>query len=175
MKYGIAFVGAAACLSQLLSCCFKGYLDDPEKTAESLSKSGWLRTGDVAYYDKEHFFFIKDRIKELIKVRGFQVAPAELEELLLTNDLVSDAAVIQILDENSGELPRAYIVLKEGICGDDEDIRQEIYEWVKERVAPYKRLDGGIVFASEIPKSPSGKILRRILRDLVKTELHIFK
>lgn len=99
------------------------------------------------------------------------MAPAELEELLLTNDLVSDAAVIQIPDEDSGELPRAYIVLKVGIDGNEEDIRDAIYEWVKERVVPYKRLDGGIVFSNVIPKSPSGKILRRVLRDQVKEEL----
>jgi 4-coumarate--CoA ligase len=99
------------------------------------------------------------------------VAPAELEELLLTNDLVSDAAVIQIPDEDSGELPRAYIVLKDGIDGNEEDIRDAIYEWVKESVVPYKRLDGGIVFSNVIPKSPSGKILRRVLRDQVKEEL----
>jgi 4-coumarate--CoA ligase len=125
----------------------------------------------LAYYDKDGYFFIKDRIKELIKVRGFQVAPAELEELLLTNDLVNDAAVIQIPDEESGELPRAYIVLKDDIDGDKDEIKDAIYEWMKERVAPYKRLDGGIIFTDVIPKSASGKILRRILRDQVKEEL----
>jgi acyl-coenzyme A synthetase/AMP-(fatty) acid ligase len=98
------------------------------------------------------------------------VAPAELEELLLTNDLVSDAAVIQIPDEDSGELPRAYIVLKDGIDGNEEDIRDAIYEWVRANVVPYKRLDGGIVFSNVIPKSPSGKILRRVLRDQLKEE-----
>eukprot|EP00980_Cylindrotheca_fusiformis_P028911 scaffold22672_cov141-Cylindrotheca_fusiformis.AAC.14 len=148
-----------------------GYLNDPDQTAECLSSSGWLRTGDVAYYDEENYFFIKDRIKELIKVRGFQVAPAELEELLLTNDMVSDAAVIQVPDDDSGELPRAYIVLANDIeARGNDDIREAIYEWVKERVVPYKRLDGGIVFSTAIPKSPSGKILRRILRDQVKEE-----
>jgi 4-coumarate--CoA ligase len=125
----------------------------------------------LAYYDKDGYFFIKDRIKELIKVRGFQVAPAELEELLLTNDLVNDAAVIQIPDEESGELPRAYIVLKDDIDGDKDEIKDAIYEWMKERVAPYKRLDGGIIFTDVIPKSASGKILRRILRDQVKEQL----
>lgn len=142
-----------------------GYLDDPEKTQECLSSSGWLRTGDVAYYDEEGFFFITDRIKELIKVRGFQVAPAELEELLLGHDMVTDVAVIQIPDEESGELPRAYIVLKQDCAKSHEEMETEIYEWVKEQVAPYKRLDGGIVFVEAVPKSASGKILRRILRD----------
>jgi len=148
-----------------------GYLDNPDKTAECLSKSGWLRTGDLAYYDEDGYVFIKDRTKELIKVRGFQIAPAELEELLLTNDLVNDAAVIQIPDEFHGELPRAYIVLKEATTDDNEEAtKASIYEWVKGKVAPYKRLDGGIIFTDVIPKSASGKILRRLLRDQVREE-----
>jgi 4-coumarate--CoA ligase len=97
-------------------------------------------------------------------VRGYQVAPAELEALLLTNDLVTDAAVIQVEDEASGELPRAYIVLTDKEM-DEDKARKDIYEWVKQRVAPFKRLDGGIAFTDAIPKSASGKILRRILRD----------
>jgi acyl-CoA synthetase (AMP-forming)/AMP-acid ligase II len=153
------------------------YLDEPEKTKECMSSSGWLRTGDFAYYDEDGYFFITDRIKELIKVRAFQVAPAELEDLLLGHEYVNDVAVIQIPDEESGELPLAYIVLKDGCisCDDDDDdkekdqqeqvMKEAIYEWVKERVAPYKRLDGGITFVDSIPKSASGKILRRILRD----------
>ena len=143
---------------------FQGYLDDPDQTALCLSSSGWLRTGDVAYYDEDGFFFIADRMKDLIKVRGFQVAPAELEALLLTNDLVSDAAVISVSDENSGELPLACVVLQKKDVQKDK-AKKEIYDWVKERVAPFKRLDGGIVFVDSIPKSPSGKILRRILKD----------
>lgn len=141
-----------------------GYLDAADKTAECLSKDGWLRTGDVARYDEDGFFYITDRLKELIKVRGYQVAPAELEALLLTNEHVKDAAVIPVLDEASGELPRAYVVLK-----DTEEAgtktEHEIEEWVKERVAPYKRLAGGVIFTDEIPKSASGKILRRLLVD----------
>mmetsp|Transcript_32227 Transcript_32227/g.74034 ORF Transcript_32227/g.74034 Transcript_32227/m.74034 type:complete len:149 (+) Transcript_32227:61-507(+) len=144
-----------------------GYLDAPDKTAECLSASGWLRTGDVAYYDEDGYFFITDRLKELIKVRGFQVAPAELEALLLTNENVQDAAVIQIPDEGSGELPRAYVVLKEGCDATEDDIKA----WIKERVAPYKRLDGGVVFTDSVPKSASGKILRRLLRDQLAEEM----
>ena len=144
-----------------------GYLDDHDKTAECLSHSGWLRTGDVAHYDEDGYFFITDRIKELIKVRGFQVAPAELEALLLTHESVNDVAVIQIPDDEAGELPRAYVVL-----GDSEKAQatteDDIKEWLKERVAPYKRLEGGVVFTDAIPKSASGKILRPILREQVK-------
>jgi len=122
----------------------------------------------------------------LIKTRGFQVAPAELEELILGHDDVNDVAVIQIPDEASGELPRAYIVLKakekeEGSANHDDDkeheekLKKDIYEWVKERVAPYKRLDGGIVFVDSIPKSASGKILRRILRDELAEQMKASK
>jgi 4-coumarate--CoA ligase len=146
-----------------------GYLDDPERTAECLSDSGWLRTGDVAYYDEDGYFVITDRLKELIKVRCYQVAPAELEALILTHDNVQDVAVIQVPDEESGELPRAYIVLK----ADEVSQRvgeEDIKAWVKERVAPYKRLDGGVSFVREIPKSASGKILRRILRNQLVAE-----
>lgn len=143
-----------------------GYLDDPEKTDECLSESGWLRTGDICHYDEDGYFYITDRLKELIKVRGYQVAPAELEALLLTHEQVNDVAVIQIPDDLSGELPRAYIVKDPAADVSEEDIKA----WVKERVAPYKRLEGGVVFIDVIPKSASGKILRRLLRDKLAEE-----
>ena len=163
-----------------------GYQDEPQQTKDCLSSSGWLLTGDMFYYDEDGYFFMTDRIKELIKTRGFQVAPAELEELILGHDDVNDVAVIQIPDEASGELPRAYIVLKaeekeEGSTDHEDDKEHEeklkkcIYEWVKERVAPYKRLDGGIVFVDSIPKSASGKILRRILRDELAEQMKVAK
>jgi 4-coumarate--CoA ligase len=142
-----------------------GYQDEPVRTAECLCpESGWLRTGDAAYYDADGFIYIADRIKELIKVRGYQVPPAELEALLLTHPSVADAAVVQVPCERSGELPRAYVVLKNDAPIAEAD-EQSVYNWVKERVAPYKRLDGGVVFIDTIPKSASGKILRRVLRD----------
>lgn len=139
----------------------QGYYNEPEKTAEALSRSGWLRTGDVAHYDEDGFFFITDRVKDMIKVRGFPVAPAELEALLLTHAAVADAAVVATaFGEN--ELPRAHIVLK-STWEAQQTTAQQIQDWVKERVAPYKRLDGGIVFTDQIPKSATGKILRRLL------------
>jgi 4-coumarate--CoA ligase len=150
-----------------------GYMDDPENTRACLSESGWLRTGDVAFYDEDGFFYITDRMKELIKVRGYQVAPAELEALLHQHEAVQDVAVIQVPDEASGELPRAYIVLKEQAVGSVTE--KDIYEWTKERVAAYKRLDGGVLFTDTIPKSASGKILRRILRDHVKAAMAEFE
>ena len=167
-----------------------GYLDNPAQTNDCLSAQGWLRTGDIAYYDNDGYFFITDRIKELIKVRGHQVAPAELEAVLLTYPDVVDAAVIGIHDDYAGELPRAYVVRRCAMINStisnsensDEEVPEtnaikyntvtesDIYEWVKERVAGYKRLDGGIIFVDAIPKSASGKILRRILRDQAKSE-----
>jgi len=141
-----------------------GYHNDPEKTAECMSKGKWLRTGDLAYYDEDGFFYITDRLKELIKVRGYAVAPAELEELILTNEHVQDVAVIPVPDEDSGELPRAYVVLKP--MSDLEKVTEKyLQDWVKERVSPFKRINGGVVFVDHVPKSASGKILRRILRD----------
>jgi 4-coumarate--CoA ligase len=147
-----------------------GYLNDEVGTSECLSPSGWLRSGDLAYYDEEGFFFITDRIKELIKVRGFQVAPAELEALLLTHEAISDAAVIPVPDDEAGELPRAYVVLNSTEAA-SEIQEKDIYEWVKEKVAPYKKLKGGVIFTDVIPKAASGKILRRVLRDQVKAEM----
>ncbi len=143
-----------------------GYLNDPDKTAECLTETGWLRTGDLAHYDEDGYLFITDRVKELIKVRGYPVAPAELEAVLLKHPAVADAAVVSILDEESGELPRAFVTLK----ADKKISDKELYEFVKDQVAPYKRLDGGITFVDEIPKSASGKILRRILREQVRRE-----
>jgi len=144
-----------------------GYLDDPVATKQTLSESGWLRTGDVGYYDEDGFFYITDRAKELIKVKGMQVAPAELEALLLTNEHVKDVAVTSVPSEEFGELPRAFVVLK-----DDTESKavtgEEIQEWVKERVARFKQLGGGVVFIDQIPKSASGKILRRLLKDEAK-------
>ena len=145
-----------------------GYLKETEKTKECLSDDGWLRTGDMAYYDEDGFFYICDRIKELIKVRGYQVAPAELEELILSNQHVQDVAVVPIPDDESGELPRAFVVLKPS-TNKAECSEEALKEWVKERVSPYKRL-ASVKFVDEIPKSASGKILRRILRDEVKKE-----
>lgn len=108
-------------------------------------------------------------MKELIKVRGYQVAPAELEALLLTHPQLSDAAVIPLPDEDSGELPRAYVSLKYGV--DEDDVTEDdVKDFVKERVAPFKRLEGGVKFIDKVPKSASGKILRRMLVDQLKTE-----
>jgi len=138
----------------------KGYLRDPQATAEMIDPEGWLRTGDIGYCDDEGQLFVVDRLKELIKTNGRQVAPAELEALLLLHPSVADAAVIPTGDQEAGEVPKAFVVLKNAVSGDE--IGQEIMDFVAGRVAPYKRIRG-VEFVSEIPKSPAGKILRRIL------------
>ncbi|KAF7279389.1 hypothetical protein GWI33_007331 [Rhynchophorus ferrugineus] len=136
----------------------QGYHNNQKATDEIL-QDGWLRTGDLAHYNERDFIFITDRVKELIKVKGFQVAPAELEELLRDHPKVADAAVIGIPDMVSGELPRAYIQLKENTNTDD------INRFLNDKVAKYKRLEGGIEFVKEIPKNSAGKILRRQLKE----------
>lgn len=142
----------------------KGYLNRPDATAETIDQEGFLHTGDIGKVDKQGFFFITDRLKELIKVKGMQVAPAELEAIILTHPLVADCAVLGINDERAGELPKAYVTLKPGNQPSNENAT-EIIKFVENRVAPFKRLKGGLEFIDAIPKSPSGKILRRILKD----------
>ena len=137
----------------------KGYLGQPEKTEECLDQDGWLRTGDVAHIDVDGYVTITDRQKELIKVLGFQVAPAELEAVIVTHPGVNDSCVIGVPDEKTGEIPRAYVVLKPECVGSVSE--QEIADFVCSRVADYKRLGGGVVFCDAIPKTASGKILRR--------------
>lgn len=136
----------------------KGYLNCPEATAQTVDSEGWLHTGDVAYADGEGYFYIVDRAKELIKYKAFQVAPAELEALLLTHPSVADAAVVPSPDEEAGEVPKAFVVVREG-HGLTE---AEVLSFVAAHVAPYKKVRR-VEFVSQIPKSPSGKILRRLL------------
>jgi 4-coumarate--CoA ligase len=138
----------------------KGYLNNPEATAETIDADGWLHTGDVARIDANGNVFIVDRVKELIKYKGFQVPPAELEALIITHDAVADVAVIGIPEIEAGELPKAFVALKPGAEASEDDI----IEFVAERVASYKKIRL-VEFIDEIPKSASGKILRRFLRD----------
>ncbi len=135
----------------------KGYLNRPDATAASIDGDGWFRTGDVGYADEDGFFYIVDRLKELIKYNAYQVAPAELEAVLLTHPDIADAAVIGSPDEETGEVPKAFVVLHDSALDADA-----IMGYVAERVAPYKKIRR-VEFIDEIPKAPSGKILRRIL------------
>ena len=142
----------------------KGYLGQPQATAELIDNEGWLHTGDIGYADEDGALFIVDRLKELIKYKGRQVAPAELEAVLLSHPAIADAAVLPSPDEQAGEVPIAFIVLKEAASPD------EIMGYVAERVAPYKKIRR-VEFVDQIPKSPTGKILRRVLAQRVRQEM----
>jgi acyl-CoA synthetase (AMP-forming)/AMP-acid ligase II len=134
----------------------KGYLNKPEATSAMIDAEGWLHTGDIGYADEEGCFFVVDRVKELIKYKGMRVAPAELEALLLAHPAVADAAVVPLPDEEAGQVPKGFAVLK------GEATAEQIMGYVAERVAPYKKLRF-LEITDAIPRSPSGKILRRAL------------
>jgi 4-coumarate--CoA ligase len=137
----------------------KGYLGNPEATADTIDADGWLHTGDVGRIDADGHTFIVDRLKELIKVKGFQVAPAELEALLIQHPEVADVAVIGVPDEEAGERVKAFVVR----AGESQVSAETLQSFVAEQVATYKKL-GEVEFIDSIPKSASGKILRRELR-----------
>ncbi|KAH9608856.1 hypothetical protein KSS87_015895 [Heliosperma pusillum] len=136
----------------------KGYVGNKDATAETLLPEGWLRTGDLCYFDSDGFLYIVDRLKELIKYKGYQVPPAELEHLLLSHPDIADAAVVPYPDEEAGEIPMAFVVRKPGsnIAG------AQVMDYVAKQVTPYKKIRR-VSFVSSIPKNPSGKILRREL------------
>ena len=140
----------------------KGYFKRPDETRDTLDDEGWLHTGDIGHADDEGDFFIVDRLKELIKYKGMQVPPAELEAVLLSHPSVADAAVVPLKDPDACEIPRAFVVLKAPATA------AELMEYVAERVAPFKKVRR-VDFIDAIPKSPSGKILRRLLRDVAVT------
>lgn len=139
------------------------YLDNEEATSDVLIDDGWLRTGDVASYDEKGYFFITDRIKELIKVKGFQVAPAELEDIITSHAEIVDSAVIGREDALSGEVPIAFVVRKPN----SKITEQDIQDFVAQQVAPFKKLDGGVRFIETIPRTMTGKILRVKLKELL--------
>nr|WOP79056.1 4-coumarate:coA ligase 1 [Euphorbia maculata] len=138
----------------------KGYLNDPEATARTIDKQGWLHTGDIGFIDDDDELFIVDRLKELIKFKGYQVAPAELEALLLAHPQISDAAVVAMKDEAAGEVPVAFVVRSDKSNITEDEIKQ----YISKQVVFYKRIKN-VFFTESIPKAPSGKILRKILRE----------
>jgi len=149
---------------------FKGYWKNEEATKDAITPDGFFKTGDVGFQDKDHNFYITDRVKELIKYKGFQVAPAELEGKLMDHPAINDVAVIGINDEEQHtEVPRAYVVASDKNKTNEKDA-QEIVQWLGGKVANHKRLRGGVRFIDEIPKSAAGKILRRLLKDKAKEE-----
>lgn len=136
----------------------RGYLGRPDETRAAIDDAGWLRTGDIGHVDDDGHFYVVDRLKELIKYKGMQVPPAELEAVLLSHPAVADAAVVALADDECGEVPRAFVVPRKEVSAD------ELMRYVAERVAPYKKLRR-LEFIAAIPKSASGKILRRLLKD----------
>ncbi|CAM8945805.1 unnamed protein product [Rhodiola kirilowii] len=137
----------------------KGYLNDPAATENTIDKQGWLHTGDIGFVDDDDEVFIVDRLKELIKYKGFQVAPAELEALLINHSDISDAAVVSMKDEAAGEVPVAFVVRSNGSKITEDEIKQ----YISKQVVFYKRISR-VFFIESIPKAPSGKILRKDLR-----------
>jgi acyl-CoA synthetase (AMP-forming)/AMP-acid ligase II len=144
----------------------KGYLNNPSATAATVDADGWLHTGDIGFVDADGYLEVTDRLKELIKVKGYQVAPAELEALLLKHPKIADAAVIPIADEEAGQRPKAFIVAHSPLTV------EEVTTFVEARVAHYKRL-AQVAFIDAIPKSPSGKILRRVLVERERASLPV--
>jgi long-chain acyl-CoA synthetase len=137
----------------------KGYMKRPEETKRAL-RHGWLYTGDIAKMDEEGYFYIVDRLKDTIKYKGYSVFPAEIENVLYTHPSIKGCAVIGKPDPIAGEVPKAYVVLKEGAT----TTKDELIDYCKKRIAPYKRIRE-VEFAAELPKNIAGKILRRALKN----------
>ncbi|KAF2880012.1 hypothetical protein ILUMI_26170 [Ignelater luminosus] len=151
--------------NQVGEICFKGaaLMKGYVPTQEFLDENGFYMSGDAGYYDNDGFFYIVDRYKELIKHKGFQVPPAELESIILTYPAVKDCGVVGIPNERAGEVPLAFVALKENTTCTEK----EIVDFVAERISVQKRLYGGVRFVKEIPKNSNGKIMRRTLRELI--------
>lgn len=143
-----------------------GYFNNPKANSESWDEEGYFHTGDIAYCSEDLKFYIVDRKKELIKVRGFQVAPAELEAVILEHPHIVDAAVVGVPLGDS-EAPRAYVVAREGTSPTAAEVR----DFASARLARFKNLDGGVCFVDAIPKNASGKILKNQLREQAKKEM----
>nr|XP_039270552.1 4-coumarate--CoA ligase 1-like [Styela clava] len=145
-----------------------GYLGNTQATKRTINADGWIHTGDLGHYDEDGMLYVVDRLKELIKYKGFQVAPAELESVLLTHPDIKDAAVIGIPDVLAGELPKAFVVRKSPSLTEEAVIK-----FVERDLVHYKRLRGGVQFVETIPQSASGKILRRELRKMSIGKSHL--
>ncbi|XP_011687177.1 PREDICTED: 4-coumarate--CoA ligase 1-like [Wasmannia auropunctata] len=140
-----------------------GYWDNPEATRQTIDQDGWLHTGDIGYFDSKERLHVVDRVKELIKYKGYQVSPSEIETVLLSHPAVKDAAVAAKPDERSGEVPVAFVAKQPGATITAQDLQ----ELVKQKLSPQKWLYGGVQFVDAIPKNPAGKILRRELRAII--------
>lgn len=149
---------------------FNGYMDDKSSTDACLTADRWFRTGDIGYEDEKGNLHITDRAKDMIKFKGFQIAPTELEDILVEHPAVSDVAVIGVWNEEMhSEVPLAYLVSKDGSADASGNIAMAIMEFLRDRVVQYKHLRGGVIWIPQIPKSSSGKILKRELKDRAGT------
>ncbi|KAF5292799.1 hypothetical protein FQA39_LY13844 [Lamprigera yunnana] len=144
----------------------KGYFENEEATKNTVDEDGWLHTGDIAYYDEDEHVYVVDRLKELIKYKGFQVAPAELEAILIEHPNIKEVAVVGKPDLKAGELPTAFVVETPG----KTITEQEVHQFVADKISPEKRLRGGVRKIDAIPRNTTGKIMRNTLRELLKTE-----
>ncbi|KAG1354223.1 4-coumarate--CoA ligase-like 6 [Cocos nucifera] len=138
----------------------QGYLNDEDATSSTVVEDGWLMTGDIAYFDQDGYLYVLDRLKDTIKYKGFQIAPADLEALLICHPEILDVAVASAEDEEAGEIPVAYVVRRSGGMLSSS----EVIEYVAKQVAPYKKVRK-VVFVNSIPRSAAGKVLRRLLRN----------
>ncbi|KAK4317397.1 hypothetical protein Pmani_011516 [Petrolisthes manimaculis] len=136
-----------------------GYHNNPEATKQTKTSDGWIKTGDVAKYDDQGYFYIVDRIKELIKVKGLQVSPTEIEKQLMKHDAVLEAGVVGVTCERAGEVPKAYVVKKKDVS------EKELQTFIAKHMAKHKQLKGGVEFIDALPKNPAGKLLRRVLQE----------
>ncbi|KAJ5762534.1 uncharacterized protein N7511_005916 [Penicillium nucicola] len=147
---------------------FLGYRNNAEDTKKSITPDKWFMTGDIGYQDEESNLFLTDRLKDLIKYKGFQIPPAEIESVLHTHPFVHDVAVVGVFGQAiASEVPIAYVVLNEGTEG-NQKVAEELIEYVAQKLAPHKRLRGGVIWVDEIPKGPSGKILKRVLKHRIE-------
>lgn len=149
---------------------FRGYHKNQAATEKSLTPDGWFKTGDIGYQDKDGNLYITDRLKDLIKFKGYQVPPTEIEGVLHEHPHVDDVTVVGVFNQDiASEVPLAYVVLKKTVKPTIE-VAQQLVSHVASRLAASKRLRGGVIWTDQIPKSGSGKILKRVLKDRAETE-----
>lgn len=145
---------------------FKGYYRNPKSTAETLDEAGWIHTGDKCYYDEDQCFFIEGRIKEMFKCRGWQIAPLELESTLMNHPDIHEAAVVGVPHDIDVARARAFIVRRQH----SELTEKDIQDFMRQKLNPNKQITGGIVFLDALPTTPTGKVQKRTLNELVRMQ-----
>ncbi|KAJ0112106.1 hypothetical protein Patl1_03615 [Pistacia atlantica] len=154
-------LGVFLIFHELIGCCkLSEYMDNMEATMSTIDNDGWLHTGDIVYFDQDAYLYIIDRVKEIIKYKGFQIAPADLEAVLICHPEILDVAVTAAMDEELGEIPLAFVVRRPG----STLTQTAVIDYLVQQVAPHKKVRK-VVFINSIPRSAAGKILRRELRN----------